>query len=82
MTHEEIKDWERRVDEQLLEEEQANEQAKAFSDTLGEVEAELALQGLQDLIHTAGHPPIEELVMGWERYILDGGEDEFHWDVI
>lgn len=83
MAHEEMKDWEKRVDEQLLEEEQANEQAKAFLDTLSEVEAELALQGLQELIHTTGHPPVEELVMGWERNLLGKGEeDEFHWDVV
>lgn len=68
--HEAIKDWERRADELRLEQEKALEDMKGFLDGLSVEEAETAVHGLHERLHEAEHPPVEELVMGWERFVM------------
>lgn len=59
------------LDAQLIEEEQALEDFRGYLDTLSIEDAETAVNGLHEYLRTVEHPPVEELVMGWERRLLD-----------
>lgn len=71
--------WEK-LDDQLLEEERALEEFKGYLDTLSIEDAETAVHGLHEYLRAVEHPPVEELVMGWERQLLE--EKPFRWDVV
>ena len=62
--------WES-VDQTLLEEEQALDDFRDYLDGLTIQDAETAVHGLMDYLHELEHPVVEELVMGWERKLLD-----------
>lgn len=62
--------WES-VDQTLLEEEQALAEFREYLDSLPIEEAETAIHGLHEYLREVGHPPVERIVMGWERWALD-----------
>lgn len=62
--------WES-LDDQLLAEEQALAEFREYLDSLSIEDAETAINGLHEYIREIGHPPTEQIVMGWERWTLD-----------
>lgn len=62
--------WES-LDDQLLEEERALEEFRDYLDHLTIEEAETAVQGLHEYLKETEHLSVDELVMGWERRLLD-----------
>lgn len=65
----ELVEW---LDGELAEQEEALERSKAFLEGLTDEEAELAIYGLTQRLRELDHPPAENIVMGWERSVLDG----------
>ena len=62
--------WEA-LDSQLLEEEQALEEFRDYLNGLSIEEAECAVNGLNEYLKEQEHIPVDELVMGWERRLMD-----------
>jgi len=61
----------RDLDSQLLEEEQALEEFRAYLEQMDIDEAETAVAGLHEYLHEIEHPPFDEFLMGWERNVID-----------
>ena len=61
----------RDVDEVLLEEERALAEFRDYLNGLSIEEAECAVNGLNQYLKEKEHMPVDELVMGWERRLLD-----------
>jgi len=59
------------LDSQLDEEERAIAQSKDYLNGLSVEEAEFALTELCNYLREKEHMPVDELVMGWERRLLD-----------
>ena len=59
------------LDAQLNEEEQALAEFRDYLNGLSIEEAECAVNGLNEYLREQEHVPVDELVMGWERRLLD-----------
>lgn len=59
------------LDAQLDEEERALEEFRGYLNGLAIEEAESAVNGLHEYLRECEHIPVDELVMGWERKLLD-----------
>lgn len=72
----EADDFWHNLDETLLEEEQALEDFRAYLDALTIEDAETAVHGLLSYLHELEHPVVEDLVMGWERGLLNDSNSD------